>query len=334
METCKVIITRGKNTGQPCGHKIVDNERCKSHQIRSEAQQGCEFILTRGESKGEKCNRPIKNGSFCYSHSTDLNFVECAVIITRGSRKGQACGRRCKAPDTICTVHRTKPELSEQVSVTVLDSSSSGVQYCTQIVQAIVEPVFETVEIINEPTHTMIFDEPGIVQDESIPNPDPLCQVILTRGPKKGEKCMKRSCAVHRPKRKIEILSSNDLPTQESIISVHYSTHQAPGVSYNNSVVLFTQKGDIHFEPNFEAKYIIDTKNVTKINDRLTIKFEKNKFTLNNRTGDYYLKDILDALYYVYNTCTQAKHTVKITQVTLHSDGRLTDNARYVSTLN
>ncbi|NBP58377.1 hypothetical protein EBU71_17960, partial [bacterium] len=56
---------------------------------------------------------------------------------------------------------------------------------------------------------------------------------------------------------------------------------------------------------------------------------DKNKFTLTNRTGDYYLKDILEVLYYVYNTCTEAKHPVYVTRVVLHADGHLSDNSRY-----
>ncbi len=382
---CVAIITRGKHAGQTCGHKAIKDDRCKYHQLRSQEQQGCEFVLTRGEYKGEHCNKSIFSGNFCYSHSKDVKFTECVFTIAKGSRKGQHCGRRCKAPETLCTVHRVRN--TEPVSVTVLDPITLEplrTELTVEIVQPVVEqvPVAETVTVLDpntleplrtEPTVEIvqpvveqvpvaetvtilepmqpfvpvvepILDQTPLVpsQEEekvvefvdSVPNPDPFCQVILSRGPKKGQKCAKRSCAQHRPKKTTQVMINDAVDSvQETTLSMNYITDQVPGMEYSNSVILFTHKGDILLEPNFEPKYNKETAKTTKLNDRVTVKFDKNKFTVNNRSGNYHLKDILEILYYVYNTCAEAKYTVKITQVVLYSDGRLADNARYVSNI-
>jgi len=109
QEKCKFILTRGKNTGQPCGKtvSIKGDEFCRIH-ISPKSDNGCQFILTRGDKKGSLCMKPIKIGEYCYSHSTEIEYKKCPSIIIRGERKGQVCSRRCNKNSDYCTIHREK----------------------------------------------------------------------------------------------------------------------------------------------------------------------------------------------------------------------------------
>jgi hypothetical protein len=366
MNTCKVVLIRGKNKGKECGRKTT-TEFCRAHQKSNIEEQGCEFILTRGARKGEKCNKKIKNGNFCYSHSPEVEYVQCSIVIERGTRKGKICGRRCKSPDTICSTHKiikknksesvvepvesvklTKKTTSknrkpvEPIVATVVEPDVDTVVepvVATVVkpdVDTVVEPVVATVveqdvDTVVEPVvATVVPDVDTVVEPVVEPNVEPevatiICEYVFTRGAKKGQQCLKRNCVIHKPKKKT-LPISNDLKDQQ-VVMMDYTTNREP--DDKSSVIIFQQAGEIELDLNFECKLNSDIKKKTKINDKTSVCYEKGRFKLSNRTGKYLLNDILQAFYYIYNTCSEAKHTVKITEITLHSNQRLTDNARY-----
>jgi hypothetical protein len=372
MNTCKVVLTRGKNKGKECGRK-TNADFCRAHQKSAAEESGCEFILTRGNRKGEKCNKKIKNGNFCYSHSPEVEYVQCSVIIERGVRKGKICGRRCKSPDTICSTHKIikknknvviepvvekespvviEPDVAtvveessvvvEPVVATVVEESSVVVEPVVATVveesSVVVEPVVATVveesSVVVEPDVATVLEESSVVVEPDVANvvenpsvieESVICEHIFTRGAKKGQQCLKKNCVLHKPKRKT-LPISNDCKDQQ-VILLDYITKQEP--ENTGSVIVFQKTGEIELDLNFECKLNSDIKKKNKINDKISVCYEKGRFKMNNRTGKYLLNDILQVFYYIYNTCAEAKHPVRITEITLHSNQRLTDNARY-----
>ena len=384
MNTCKVVLTRGKNKGKECGRK-TNADFCRAHQKSAAEESGCEFILTRGNRKGEKCNKKIKNGNFCYSHSPEVEYVQCSVIIERGVRKGKICGRRCKSPDTICSTHKIikknknvviepvvekespvviepdvatvvenssvvvepvvekeSPVVIEPDVATVVENSSvvvepdvaTVVEESSVVVEPVVATVVEESSVVVEPDVATVLEESSVVVEPDVANvvenpsvieESVICEHIFTRGAKKGQQCLKKNCVLHKPKRKT-LPISNDCKDQQ-VILLDYITKQEP--ENTGSVIVFQKTGEIELDLNFECKLNSDIKKKNKINDKISVCYEKGRFKMNNRTGKYLLNDILQVFYYIYNTCAEAKHPVRITEITLHSNQRLTDNARY-----
>jgi len=354
MNTCKVVLTRGKNKGKECGRK-TNADFCRAHQKSAAEESGCEFILTRGNRKGEKCNKKIKNGNFCYSHSPEVEYVQCSVIIERGVRKGKICGRRCKSPDTICSTHKIikknknvviepvvekeSPVVIEPDVATVVENSSVVVEPVVEkespvVVEPVVATVVEESSVVVEPDVATVLEESSVVVEPDVANvvenpsvieESVICEHIFTRGAKKGQQCLKKNCVLHKPKRKT-LPISNDCKDQQ-VILLDYITKQEP--ENTGSVIVFQKTGEIELDLNFECKLNSDIKKKNKINDKISVCYEKGRFKMNNRTGKYLLNDILQVFYYIYNTCAEAKHPVRITEITLHSNQRLTDNARY-----
>jgi hypothetical protein len=115
LPTCSFVITRGKNAGNPCGRRLINDSIndsqtfCKDHVPKLPTEKGCVFVLTRGNRKGETCNHVVHNDNttFCYAHDQNIEFKKCPFLLNKGARKGQTCDRRRKASEHFCSMHKS-----------------------------------------------------------------------------------------------------------------------------------------------------------------------------------------------------------------------------------
>jgi hypothetical protein len=234
---CAFILKKGERKGQVCGKKKCVLHKNAQPIVVATIATVPTIATVATESESKIYLDPLDPKQVVTKDKPDSGI--CSFILKKGDRKGQVCGKKK------CVLHKEK--LTEHMKI---DSSTAQSDVQSGALGAQVETI-KTIPQVQIPQVQIIQQ---ITSDE-------LCGYLFIKGVKKGEKCGKKKCTLHKKIETVtkDVKDSNDVKDVkvEPVSKSSKSSKSANNGASVTSVVHVEKDSDVKVEKVEKVEPII-----------------------------------------------------------------------------